>query len=149
MRQLYCLRNGHRGLELKKDCRCIITRFVIPRAHESPPYMAVLPTRFSTITPTLLHAVLILSRISGLSSLWAAYGHSFESESCIEFSQSASLSRQWETYKGLPILTSTNEAFASKISVLHTWPSNDFSRVDIRSLIDLLRGVSLADEHRW
>lgn len=99
------------------------------------------------ITPKLLHAVLILSRIRRLSSLRAAYGHFFERNSCIEFSQSASLSRQWETHKGLPILTSTNELSLRK-SPRCIPDRRTISRVDIRSLIDLLQGVSLADEHR-
>jgi len=68
------------------------------------------------------------------------------SATCIEFSQSASLSRQWKTHKGLPIFTSTNELSLRKSQ--RCIPSHrTISRVDIRSLIDLLRSVSLANEH--
>lgn len=42
-----CVDDGHRGLELEEDRRCIATWLVIPRAHESPPYMAALPARTS------------------------------------------------------------------------------------------------------
>lgn len=46
------------------------------------------------ITPELLHAVHLCSHICGSSSLWTACGHSVPSDSCIKFSQSASLDRQ-------------------------------------------------------
>jgi hypothetical protein len=64
------------------------------------PYTAVSADSFpSTITSKLLHTVLMLSHIRVPSSLRIA--HSFECNTCIEFSQSASLSRQRATHKGL------------------------------------------------
>lgn len=88
-------------------------------------------SRFA-ITLKLLHALLMLSRVRGSSTLQAAYSHSFERDSCanVEFNQSASLNRQRRMHNGLPILAQGfhERTFASKIAALHTWSSDSLLR---------------------
>lgn len=115
--------DGHRGLE-PEDHRCTATWFVIPRVHESPPYTAARPTRSTTITPKLLHAVLMLSRIRETILPLDRVRLLFRMR-LVHWIQRVSLPRSTKEDGQRVLYPRFHErAFASKIAAPCTWPSN-------------------------